>query len=250
MAINNVMISLGLDRAAATDIVRRSVTRFGPMFIEVLRFPILTPTNIHEYVTIANRHLLDEVYSLGKGVILATSHSGNWELLGAADALNGFPIAAVAQKQTNVSMDKFMNELRSCTGMHVTYKTGVKEMVSLLTKGWGIGLLLDQDAQQHGVFVDFFGRPASTAQGAATLARMKGAPILPAFITSNGDGTHTILLSPPVWVTKTEDRDADVLKTTQELTTIIETHIRAHPQEWFWLHNRWKTAPLPKQPIG
>ena len=243
MAVNNVVLSLGMDKDAAAALVKVSVVRFGRMFMEVLSFPELNKENIRRYVRIDGLNNLEKAYSFGRGVILITSHSGNWELLGGSIALYGYPLVGVAQKQTNAAMDRFMNEYRSLTGMHITYKTGVREMVHFLGKGWGIGLLMDQDAREQACFVDFFGRKASTAQGAAALARLKDAPILPVFITNNDEGTHTVIAHPPLWVTKTADRDADLWQTTQELTKIVEAHIRQYPQEWFWLHNRWKTKP-------
>jgi Lauroyl/myristoyl acyltransferase len=243
MAVNNVILCLGIDREAAYKLVKQSSTRFGRMLMEVFNFPNLTGENIHRLVTIVGREYLEEALGYGKGVIVAAAHSGNWELQGAALALYGFPMVGVAQKQTNAAMDKFINEYRTKTGMHITYKTGVREMIKLLGEGKIIGLIMDQDARSKGVFVDFFGRVASTPSGAAALARIKDAPIVPMFITENTDGTHTILVHPLIWVTKTADRDQDIKVTTQELNHRIEQHIRAYPHEWFWLHNRWKTRP-------
>ena len=88
--------------------------------------------------------------------------------------------------------------------------------------------------------VEFFGRLASTPQGAAALARLKDTPIMPTFITENADGTHTLIVHPLVWVDKTGNREEDIFVTTQKLTKIIEQHVRKYPHEWFWLHNRWK----------
>ena len=116
-------------------------------------------------------------------------------------------------------------------------------MVKVLGEGRIIAILMDQDARRNGVFVGFFGRMASTAQGAAALARLKDAPIVPAFITENNDGTHTVILHPPIWLKKTSNREQDILAMTQHLTVIIEKHIQQYPHEWFWLHNRWKSIP-------
>lgn len=246
MAISNIMVSLQLERTKAERIAKSSAVRFGRMFTEVLSFPRINKDNISRYVALEGKEYLDEALSQGKGVVLATAHSGNWELLGAALALNGFPLVAVVQKQTNVAMDRFINDYRGMAGMHVTYKTGVRDMVRLLNEGKIIGLLMDQNAgSKTGIFVDFFGRPASTPQGAAALARMNDVPIVPAFITESSPGVHTAIIKPAVRVHKTENRDRDILVTTQQLTAIIEQHIRQSPHEWFWLHNRWKATPKP-----
>ncbi|MCM0757982.1 lysophospholipid acyltransferase family protein [Sporomusa sphaeroides DSM 2875] len=250
MATANIKRSLGVDEDRASLLAKASAVRFGPMFMEVLHMPRLTPENIGNYVKLTGQEHLEDALKLGRGAVLATAHSGNWELLGAALAMHGFPLVAVVQRQTSHAMDKFINEYRTKAGMHVTYKTGVREMVKLLCGGKIIGLLMDQDNRRHGVFVEFFSRPASTPQGAAALGRLNHAPIVPAFITTNSDGTHTAIIHPPVMAEKTADRDHDILVTTQKLTQIIENHIRQYPQEWFWLHDRWKTPPPAGKTIG
>ncbi len=247
MAIDNISRALGVARKQAAAIAKASAIRFGPMFMEVLHMPRLNKDNINNYVTLTGSEHLEAALKMGRGAVLATAHSGNWELLGAALAMHGFPLVAVVQRQTNAAMNTFINEYRTKAGMHVTYKQGVREMVKLLGTGKIIGLLMDQDNHKDGVFVEFFGRMASTPQGAAALARLNNAPIVPAFITENPDGTHTAILHPPVMVDRSDDRAEDIWRTTRDLTQIIEQHIRQHPNEWFWLHNRWKTAP-PESP--
>ena len=248
MAYENIMQAFSIDKPAAKEIAKSSVTRFGKMFLEVLRIPNYNADNIGKYVKLEGVENLWEALSHGRGAVLATAHTGNWELLGTALAMHKFPLVAVAKKQHNASMDQFINEYRTLAGMHVTYKTSVLEMVRLLSEGKIIGLLMDQDALSAGVFVDFFDRKASTPQGSAALARMKNAPIVPAFITANADGTHTAIIHPPVWAPKTSNRHQDIFETTQLLTKIVENHIKQHPEEWFWLHNRWKTKPPKDEP--
>lgn len=243
LAINNIGLGLGIDERQAHSLAKASVVRFGPMFTEVLYMPRINKNNIDQFVTLNGEQHLDNALALGRGAVIATAHSGNWELLGASLAMHGFPIVAVVQRQTNAAMDRFINEYRTNAGMHVTYNQSVREMVKLLGAGKIIGLLMDQDSRQYGVFVEFFSRPASTPRGAAALGRLNNAPIVPAFIAANPDGTHTVIIHPHVLVQKTADREDDIRTTTQRLTQIIESHIRQYPHEWFWLHNRWKTQP-------
>lgn len=243
MAIENIKIGLAMDSSHATQIAKRSTTRFGKMVVDVLYASKFTKENMQKYVKLEGHEYLTEALSHGKGAIVATSHSGNWELFGTALAMHGFPLVCVAQKQTNLDMDRFINELRTKSGMEIIYKTGVRDMIKLLGEGRVIGILMDQDAGPDGVMIEFFGRLASTPQGAAALARLKDSPIVPIFITENADGTHTGMLRPPIWVEKTSDRQQDIITTTQQLTNIIEEHIRKYPNEWFWLHNRWKNTP-------
>ena len=243
MAVENIILALSVDKEQALQLVKQSTTRFGKMFLEVLTMSAFTKEDIKEYVHIEGYEHIVEAISHGKGAVLATSHSGNWELLGATLAMHGFPLVGVAQKQTNEDMDRFINECRTKAGMKIIYKTGVRDMVKILGEGGIIGILMDQDGHKDGVMVEFFGRLASTPQGAAALARLKDTPIMPTFITENADGTHTLIVHPLVWVDKTGNREEDILVTTQKLTKIIEQHVRKYPHEWFWLHNRWKNTP-------
>lgn len=242
MAIDNVKKCLTLTENEAASIAKKSWTRFGYMIIEVLRFPLMK-NNITDYVRIEGREHMEKALALGRGGIIATAHSGNWELLGGALALSGFPIVGVAQKQTNAAMNKFINEYRRLVGMHITYKTGVREMITMLADGWVIGLLMDQRTNpRDGVILKFFGRDTPCVPGPASLARFKNAPILPVFITQQPDGTHLLKIYEPVFVEKTKDKHEDIKRTTAVLTQLIETHIRKYPEEWFWLHDRWDSA--------
>ena len=242
MAIDNVKKCLTLTENEAASNAKKSWTRFGYMIIEVLRFPLMK-NNITDYVRIEGREHMEKALALGRGGIIATAHSGNWELLGGALALSGFPIVGVAQKQTNAAMNKFINEYRRLVGMHITYKTGVREMITMLADGWVIGLLMDQRTNpRDGVILKFFGRDTPCVPGPASLARFKNAPILPVFITQQPDGTHLLKIYEPVFVEKTKDKHEDIKRTTAVLTQLIETHIRKYPEEWFWLHDRWDSA--------
>lgn len=241
MAMENIILCLKVQEKEAAVIAKESWTRFGRMIIEVLKFPEIKK-NIDQYVSLQGREHMEKALSYGRGVVLATAHSGNWELLGGALALHGFPIVGVAQKQTSSDMDRLINEYRQLIGMHVTYKQGVREMIQLLGKGYVIGLLMDQDAGKDGVELEFFGRTASCPQGPAFLARLKNAPIVPTFITENSDGIHTVMMQEPFFIEQTEDKHEDIKRTTEKLTRMIEDHIRKYPTEWFWMHDRWKST--------
>ncbi|MDF2501517.1 MAG: phosphatidylinositol mannoside acyltransferase [Anaerosporomusa subterranea] len=243
MVINNILNGLSLRPQDAQVIAKASTTRFGRMIIEVFYQDKLNLNSVNALVAFRGREHLDAALAEGKGCILATAHSGNWEMMSAALCLNGYPLAAIAQKQHNEQMDRFINEQRRAPGAEIVYRSEVRDMVRLLDRGKIIGLLMDQDAHQKGVFVPFFGRLASTPAGPAAIARLRGAPIVPAFIHEVAPGKHEIIVHQAVRVAKTADRDADIYATTLQLTNIIEAHIRQYPSEWFWLHNRWKTQP-------
>ena len=242
LAQEQVRSSLGVSAAEAERIARASTLRFGPMLMEVLRFPVMKGC-MDDYVTITGA--IDEVrlaIAAGRGAIFATSHSGNWELMGGAFACAGLPIVAVAKKQSAAGMDRFINEYRALVGMHVTYQTGVREMFRMIDAGWIIGLLSDQDPSlRDGVIIDFFGQRTNAFTGAAAIARRCCVPIYPVFIHREENGHHILTVEPGIMAEKTDDRAADVQRVTQTVNMRIEAWIRKYPEEWFWLHDRWKS---------
>lgn len=241
MAVNNVILSLNIDKPSAVRIAKKSWTKFGPMIVEVLRFPIMR-YNMNKYVTLIGAENLDEALKLGRGGIIAAAHSDNWELLGGALAQNGYKLVGVAQEQSNHGADRFMNEYRALIGMYVMYKYDVRSMFKMIAKGWLIGLIMDQDAAEDGIVMPFLGRNASCAHGAATIARHNNAPIIPIFIVKGPKRTHKVIIHKPIFVAKTANKHADIRKTTMIITKQIENHIRKYPEEWFWLHDRWKSV--------
>ena len=242
LARTQVMNCLHVPEAEAERIARASSLRFGPMLMEVLRFPVMKEC-MEDYVAITGA--IDDVrtaVAAGKGAIFATSHSGNWELMGGAFACAGLPIVGVAKKQSSGGMDRFINEYRALVGMHITYHTGVREMFRMIDAGWIIGLISDQDPSlRDGIIVDFFGQPTNAFTGAAAIARRCRVPIFPVFIHREANGHHILTVDPPITVEKTDDRGADVRRVTQLVTHRIEDWIHTYPEEWFWLHDRWKS---------
>ena len=242
MATDNVVQCLGVSKQEAEGIAKASWVRFGPMAFEVLRFPRFKG-RLNERVELEWLDEVKKLLALGRGVVFATSHCGNWELLGGALAEAGVPLVAVGMKQKESGSDRFITENRSLVGMHVTYKNDVREMFRMLKEGWAIGLLMDQDVSaRDGIVIDWFGRPTNFAQGPATLARHQGLPIIPIYITRLPDGRHRGIIHAPIPVSRTKDKKADILEATRAVGRVLEEHIRRHPEEWFWLHDRWKSV--------
>ena len=244
LAKDNIMRCLGVDEAEAERIAKASWVQFGPMLMEVLRYPKLIENGtMQQYVTIDGLDYLKEAIAAGQGGVIATSHSDSWEIMGAALAQYGVPLVGVAMKQKNNAANKFILEYRELSGMHITYKSDVREMFKLIKEGWLIGLIMDQDPSlRDGIIVDFFNRKTNSVTGPATLARFQNAPIFLGQIEHRPDGGHHITIYPPIYVEKTKDKKADIEKTVQELNNILEQHIRQHPEDWFWLHDRWKSV--------
>jgi len=244
MAIDNIVRCLGTDEAEAKRIARASWIQFGPMLMEVLRYPELIKNDrMKEYVSIEGLEYLQEAIEKKQGGIIATSHSDSWELMGAALAQYGVPLVGVARKQKDGAMDKFINEYRTMVGMHITYTSGVREMIRMVQEGWMIGLITDQDPSlRDGIILDFFNRKTNCFIGPASIARMKNAPIFHGQIIHRSDGGHHIKIYPPIYVDNTKDKKADIAAATQKIMDLLEKHIRKYPEDWFWLHDRWKSV--------
>lgn len=242
LAKRQIINCLHVDEREAERIAKASAVRFGPMLFEVLRFPRIKG-HIEEYVTLTGA--VDEVraqLATGKGCIFSTSHSGNWELMGGAFAQYGLPLVGVAKKQTAQGMDRFINEYRTLIGMHITYSKGVREMYDMLSEGWIIGLIMDQDpSRRDGIILDFFGQPTNCVTGAASMARFKDVPVFPVVMHRREDGHHILTIEPAQYIEKTKDKKEDIRRLSQSLQKRIEEHVRRYPEEWFWLHDRWKS---------
>lgn len=194
--------------------------------------------------------------SLGKGTLVVTAHLGNWELIGFVYALLGVKLHIVARDIKNPRVNKVWVELRESSGLKVIRakrrQGGLKQMLQALKGNESVAIVLDQNMPAGGgVFVDFFGKPASTLDLVAVLAKRTGAAVVPAFTFRRSDGSHHAVISPPLeWEHVTsDDPHADVVHNTQRYTRIIEDAIRAHPDQWLWLHRRWKVQPNDAPPL-
>lgn len=243
MAKTNIMECLGVGEERAEQIASDSLHRFGRMIVEVMRFPLLKPDNIDQTVKVEGLEYLDAAYKQNKGVIMATGHYGNWELLGATVALHGYPMLSITRKQNNGAMDKFINEYRQMVGQKVAYNRGESGLLAIsrmLKEKHLLGVLYDQDTNDDGVEINLFGKKSIIPMGAAALSRIYGSPILPIFLHNNDDGTCTAKIYSPLYTPRTKNKTQDFYDVTKQMVTILEHEIIAHPEMWFWVHDRWK----------
>jgi KDO2-lipid IV(A) lauroyltransferase len=234
----------GFDEGARARIARESYRNFGRMTFEYARFPRLTPDAIERTVSLSGREHLDRALEAGGGAIIVSGHSGNWELF-ATLATMGYPITFLVGEQHNLLVDRLMNRLRVRFGGEVVPMTGsLKGIFRALRANRLVMMLSDQDAGKRGVFVDFLGRPASTPYGSGRLAAATGAPLLPGMVVRQAHGRHEIAISPPVATPDPGlDTDERVRLLTQGYTSAFEQFIRRYPEQYFWMHKRWKTRP-------
>lgn len=226
----------------AKEISKASAQRFGPMCVSMFRFPLLDKEKASEYVEIEGKEYLDELVKNKKGCILATGHSGNWEMLGAVLALYGYPLLSVAMKQSNSGFDKFLVEYRSLTGQKIEYKTGVRDMYRRLNEGYFIALLCDQDPGKTGILSEFFGIPTLTATGPAHLSLLCDAPIVSIMIHQEKENKYKVKIWEPIKAEKALNKKEAIQKLTNVVNKRLEEWIRKYPKEWFWLHRRWKST--------
>jgi Kdo2-lipid IVA lauroyltransferase/acyltransferase len=192
-----------------------------------------------------NRELFERSHAEGKGVLVATAHLGNWELLGSVLARQGLPLHAVVRPLRGAVNERIVRS-RLQSGLRLIAARGaIRGMLRALSGGGVVCMLLDQVMPaDKGVFVPFFGRPASTTPGLSVAARRTGAPVLVAASIREGDALR-LHLEGPFPVPQTGDVEADIRAHTAEVTAAIERLIRRHPEQWLWLHRRWKVRPPP-----
>lgn len=245
IATENISATLDMSKQESWEIARKSVSRFGKMFTDMLRYPSFSKCNISQILRIHGAENIDDAIALGNGVVMVTGHYGNWEMLGTGLAFYGYPMVAVARKQNqNSGFERFLSEYRTMAGGKILYTTEVRDIVRALGENQIPLILFDHDVQQNGVWVDFLGRKTSTPPGAAVLARIKNAPIVPAFITEELDGTYDLSIYPSLMVDRTQDKRTCIQETMQILSNILEKQIRKQPHEWFWIHDRWRPLKL------
>jgi KDO2-lipid IV(A) lauroyltransferase len=155
------------------------------------------------------------------------------------------PVSVVARPLDNPALDRRLCALRAMSGNTVIYKKkALARIIKTLRGGRGVAILIDQNVQEKdGIFVDFFGRKAATTTVAAALAIKTGCPLLPVHTVLEKDGRYRLVYGRPLFWTTSGDRQRDIAELTQRLTTAVEGWVREHPEQWLWMHRRWKTRP-------
>lgn len=214
-------------------------------FVEFSRLLRDNKDYLKEYIEVEGFENYLKAREKGRGVLSLTAHCGNWELMALMQSLLGYPISIVARPIDNPYLNKKVEDIRTRYGNSIIDKRrAMRGILRCLDENGTVGVLLDQNVtRKEGVFVDFFGEPACTNKGMALVALKTGAPVIPAFIHYLGDGRHKIIIGKEIELSKTGDSESDVFSNTLKFTKVIEDHVREYPEEWLWLHRRWKTRP-------
>lgn len=191
-----------------------------------------------------NHHYAEEAYRKGKGIIFLTAHLGAFEFTATEMSYRGYQPHIIGAPMKDERLNNLLWEQRIKFGATIVERgKDTFRLIKALKRGGTTGILIDQDTRVKSVFVNFFGIPCATPVGAAVLALKTGAAVVPIFSHLNEHGKQEINFYPEVEITRTGNEEQDILENTQRLSNVIEAEIRKYPEQWLWLHERWKTKP-------
>ena len=229
-------------------ILRESLLNLGRLVAEFCHLHTLTQETISERVSFADFVQWQELVTAAKetGALILTGHFGNWELFAYAHAHYGFPVHIIHRRLRNPLIDDVIVAERERCGNKVIHKTTAGlEVLRAIRKKALVVAAIDQNASgRMGVFVPFFSRLASTSSGLAGLALASGVPVIPAFLVrERGTWRHRIIVFPPVEPVRSGNQEADLRATTEKFSTVFQRMVEQYPEQWLWIHKRWKRRP-------
>ena len=233
------------DEARVLATARGVYAHFGAVILDLLWMSGRPAEELLALADLDGVEHLQNARASGRGVVAPSGHLGNWEIQAAASVPKVGNVAMIARPLDNLELDERLNRLRTSTGNTVIYKQkALAQVMRTIREGGIVAILIDQNMQaKDGVFVRFFGRPACTTTVAAALALKTGCAIVPVRCLLKPNGRYRMVYGPPVEWPRTGRRDEDIVALTQHLTSIIEGWVRETPEQWLWLHRRWKTTP-------
>lgn len=244
LTINNLKAAFGSEKTDGEirHIAKGVFINLARNAVELVNFPKINESNIHDYVTLKNPEILDTAFRKGRGIIIITAHIGNWELMAAGLRLYGYPGVTVGRRIYFHKYDKYLNYLRKTHDVNVIYRDeSPRKILKVLKENRIVGIVADQDVDAvEGVFIDFFGISAYTPAGPAMIASVSRASLVPVFIVRKGN-RHELIVEKPIELTDTGNKEDDLIKNTQKWSNVVESYIRKYPDQWVWMHRRWKT---------
>lgn len=234
-----------MDAKKLKRLARQVFENVGKNVADAIRLKKMKWKDIEKITEIEGLEYFDQAYRAGKGVIGFTGHIGNFELMAAYFSLRGYKLSVVGREVYDPRLDRLLVENRESVGLeNIPSSVGIKPILKVLRAGKFLGVLADQDSSRvRGVFVNFFGRPARTPVGPTLLAYKTGSPIVPIAIVRIDSNRYKIIVRPPVDLVFSDDREKDIIDVTQRCTQVLESIILEYPDQWLWMHNRWKSKP-------
>ena len=239
-------------KARRRETIRRMLRNIGWMAGDFSQFPKFTRENIERIIVLDGHENYLEAVKRGKGVLILTGHMGPWELSSFAHAVYGYSCFFLARPIQNRRVDGLVNRYRCLSGCEVIDKNdSVRAVLRILHGGGAIGILADHNTSlEEGVFVPFFGVPASSTAGLARIALRTDAAVVPGYAYwDEAAQKYRLRFEPAVELIRTGDESADVRSNTAKFMKVIEDFVRAHPDQWIWVHKRWKTRPPGEKPF-
>jgi KDO2-lipid IV(A) lauroyltransferase len=235
-----------MSRRERARILRSCFQNLGRSLGEFSHFPRWTAESLSGVLEVEGLENLQAARELGRGVILFTGHLGAWELTSFALSALGFPLSFLVRRIDNLRIEALVERTRTRLGNRtIDKRAAVRPMLRTLHAGGTIGILVDLNTQPHeGVFVDFFGIPASTTAGISAIALRTKAPVLPVFAPWDEQrGRFVLYIDPPLTIETTGHEETDIVNLTARLTSTVEQYVRRFPEQWLWIHKRWNTRP-------
>jgi KDO2-lipid IV(A) lauroyltransferase len=228
------------------ELLRGVYRSLGWQLVEFCRMARYTPENTRNWIRTEDLENYLAAQARGKGVLIVTGHLGAWELSSFYHSLMGYPMGMVIRRLDNRRLDDYVNAIRCLHGNRVLHKDEfARGLLTAMRAGETVGILMDTNMRPpQGVFVEFFGRPACTASGLARVALKTGAAVLPGFMVwEAAEKKYVLHFGPELKFEQTGDTEADAIAATQQCAAATEEWIRRYPDQWLWIHRRWKTRP-------
>jgi KDO2-lipid IV(A) lauroyltransferase len=242
----------GKSAAERQQILRRLYRNLGWLLAEFCQMPGYTPELTRSFIRYEGLEHYLAARDEGKGVLILTGHLGAWELSSFYHSLMGYPMSIVIRRLDNPLVDSLVNHIRCLHGNQVLHKDDfARGLLASMRRGETVGILMDTNmTPPQGSFVDFFGQSACTGTGLARIAMKTGARVLPGFLLwEEATQQYVLRFGGPLCLATSGDVEADVLTNTALFTRVIEDYIRQYPDQWLWVHRRWKTRPQGEAPI-
>ena len=253
IALINLDIAFGDSKSTEEkkQIIQKSFMRMVTSGLQVLWLNHDTENRIYQLFPEKPRGLdiLSECLQRNKGAFFLVAHYGNWEAMGIyLGYLRIMHLHSIVRRLDNPYLDKSTQAFRTCSGNGTFYRDDSPlKIVRALKNNSCVAVMMDQNTALGGVFVDFFGKKAATPRSVALLSYKLDTPILPLFVHPQENGTYSIEIKSELKLEKTGDKETDILDWTLECQSNLESVIRQHPENWMWIHRRWKTRPLEEQ---